>query len=94
MSRIDIENKHDIIVCYNYLLFFEFLYNYIKDFKKDLNFLFYDLKASYKYLFKFKEFNKTEYVKNSINFLIEISKNDISLDFKKFIEDLINQLKN
>ena len=94
MSRIDIENKHDIIVCYNYLLFFEFLYDYIKDFKKNLNFLFYDLKVSYLYLLKFKEFNKTEYVRNSINFLNEINKNDISLDFKKFIQDLINRLKN
>lgn len=94
MSRIDIENKHDIIVCYNYLLFFEFLYDYIKDFKKNLNFLFYDLKVSYSYILKFKEFNKTEYVRNSINFLNEINKKDISLDFKKFIQDLINRLKN
>lgn len=93
MSRINIEVKHDVIVCYNYLLFYEFLYKYIKDFNKDLNYLFYDLRISYTYILKFKEFNKTGYVKNSINFLNEINENDISLDFRKFIQNLIILLK-
>ena len=32
--------KHDIIVSVNYLLYFKLFYRYIKDYKKDLNFLY------------------------------------------------------
>ena len=94
MSRIDIENKHDIIVCYNYLLFFEFLYNYLKDYKKDLNFLFYDLNYTYSYILKFKDLNASNYTSTTIDFYKEIINDHISnhfrifIDFSKFIWNL------
>ena len=93
MSRIHIEKKHDIIVCYNYLLYFNFFYIYLKNFKKDLNILFYDLKNSYSYLIKFKKLNETKYIKKAINFFNKIIKEDISLDFKKFVKALIIKIK-
>ena len=54
MSRTDNGKKHDLLVCYNYLLFFKLFFKYIKDFKKDINFLFYDLKIGSFYILKFK----------------------------------------
>ena len=92
MSRIGIGYKHDIMVSYNYLLYYEFLYNYIKEFKKDLNFLFYDLKISYNFFLKFKELNSTKYKLKTIKFLNEVLKDDISSEFKYFINDLIIEL--
>ena len=93
MSRLDNGNKRDIIISYNYLLYFKFFYKYIKDFSKDFNIFFYDLKISYFYLLKFKELNETKYRKNTIKFFNAIIKEDISFDFKKFIKDLIYQIK-
>ena len=50
VSRIGLGNVHDLRVSYNYLLYSKLLYTYIKDFKKDLNFLFYDLNYTYSYI--------------------------------------------
>ena len=93
MSRINNKKKHDIIVSYNYLLYFNFLYNYLKDFKKDLNILIYDLKVGFYFLFIFKKLNETKYIKKTINFLYKINKEDISLDFKEFIKSSIFKIK-
>ena len=64
ISRIGIGNMHYLIVSYNYLLYYKLLYKYIKDFKKDLNFLFYDINYTYSYILKFKDLNASNY--NSI----------------------------
>ena len=93
MSRTDNSKKHDLLVSYNYLLYFKLFFKYIKDFKKDINILFYDLKVGYLYILKFKELNSTQYISSSINFFYEILKEDISLDFKKYINDTIYKLK-
>ena len=92
MSRTDNEIKHDIIVSYNYLLYFKLLYKYIKDFNKDLNYLYHDLKANYIYILKFRELNTTNYIYLSIYFFKEIINDNISLEFKKFVNQLQNNL--
>ena len=94
MSRINIHNNHDLIVSYNFLLYFKLFYKYIKDFKKELNFLFYDLTITYIYLLKLKDLKANEYILKTIDFLNEIIKNDISTNFKNFIKNLIWQLIN
>ena len=94
MSRTDNSKKQDLLISYNYLLYFKLFYKYIKDFKKDLNFLFYDLKVGYFYILKFKELNSTQYILSSINYFYEILKEDISSDFKKFINNIIYTLNN
>ena len=92
MSRTDNEIKHDIIVSYNYLLYFKLLYKYIKDFNKDLNYLYHDLKANYIYILKFRELNATNYIYLSIYFFKEIINDNISLEFKTFVNQLQNNL--
>ena len=94
MSRIDVGNKHDLSVGYNYLLYYKFFYKYIKDFKKDLNFLFYDLKLTYSFLLKFKELNATNYILKTNKFFNEIINDDISMNFKIFIKKIIFELNN
>ena len=93
MSRIENGNKYDIIVSYNYLLYYKLFYNYIKDFKKDLNFFFYDLKVFYIFFLKFKKLNATVYINKTINFCFEIIKEDLPLNFKNFIQKIIVQLE-
>ena len=89
MSRIDNGKIHDLIVSYNYLLYFKLFYKYIKDFKKNLNFLFYDLKISYNYILKIKELNGTKYFPIALDFFTEIiQNNNISNEFLFFIKDL------
>ena len=90
----NIYNNHDLVVSYNFLLYFKLFYKYIKDFKKELNFLFYDLTITYIYLLKLKDLKANEYILKTIDFLNEIIKNDISNNFKKFIKNLICQLIN
>jgi hypothetical protein len=94
MSRINIDNSHNLIVSYNFLLYFKLFYKYIKDFKKDLNFLYYDLNSNYYFILKLKDFNKTEYILKTIDFCNEIIKNNISSVFKEFIKNLIFQIVN
>ena len=60
--------KHDSIVSINYLLYYKLFYRYIKDFKKDLNLLYYELKQSSFYLKNIKKFKLTKYIPILINF--------------------------
>jgi glycosyltransferase involved in cell wall biosynthesis len=93
MSRINNQKKHDIMVSYNYLLYFNFFYNYLKEFKKDLNILLYDLKLGFHVLFTFRKLNETKYIKKTINFFYKINKENISLNFKKFIKSSIFKIR-
>ena len=82
--------KHDIILSYNFLLYFQFFYKYIKVFKKDINFFFYDFKPFSVYLKILKEFNATKYIPKAIRFLKIIKENNdnISLAFKSHLDNL------
>ena len=93
MSRLSNDHSHNLIISYNFLLYFKLFYKFIKEFKKDLNFLFYDLK-SYFHLLKFKSLNATEYILKTIEFLKDINKDDISQNFKDFIKfQILNLMK-
>lgn len=94
MSRIDKEYNHNLIVAKNFLIYFKFFYKYILDFKKDLNFLLYDLKLTYLYLLIFKKLNSKEYILHTTEFFNVIIKNNISKNFKNFINNIILQLVN
>jgi hypothetical protein len=93
-SRIGIGNMHDLIVSYNYLLYFKFLYNYIKDFKKDLNFLLYEIDCTYSFIMRFKDLNASNYISATTDFFKEIINDNISNYFKIFIKNLILKLEN
>jgi hypothetical protein len=92
MSRIDIGNEHDLIVSYNYLLYFNLFYKYLKDYKKDFNFLYYDLKSNYFFVSKFKYLNASYYIHKTVLFLNQIIEDNISLDFKNFIINVLLQI--
>jgi hypothetical protein len=92
MSRIDNGRKHDLSVGYNYLLYFQFFYKFLKDFEKDLNFLFYDLKLTYSFLFKYKELNAANYISKTNEFFKEINNDNISINFKIFIKKIIFEI--
>ena len=82
--------KHDIIVSVNYLLYFKLFYRYIKDYKKDLNFLYYDIKVSLKYLLKIKKLNVLEYIPIIKKFFkCIISEKNISKEFKIYVNELL-----
>lgn len=93
MSRGNNGKKHELIVSNNYLLYFKLFYKYIKDFRKDLNYLYYDMKIFSSYLINFKNFKDNLYIDNTISFLNEILNNTIiSKDFEKYIKNLLNYL--
>ena len=93
MSRGNNGKKHELIVSNNYLLYFKLFYKYIKDFRKDLNYLYYDMKIFSSYLINFKKFKENIYINNTISFLNEILNNtNISKDFEKFIKNLLYHL--
>ena len=93
MSRGNNGKKHELIVSNNYLLYFKLFYKYIKEFRKDLNYLYYDMKIFSSYLINFKNFKDNIYIDNTISFLNEILNNtNISKDFEKYIINLLNYL--
>ena len=93
ISRIGAKKKNDIIISYNFLLFYKFFYKYTKDFKKDLNYLFKDLKLTYPYILKIQNLNGRNYISKAIDFFIQIINDDVSLEFKSFSEIILSELK-
>ena len=90
MSRFNNDNKHNIIVIINYLLYYKFFNRYIKDFKKDINFLYYDLRLFIPILLKLKDYKLLLY--NSILFsLIKeiINNNNLSNEFKNILNKFL-----
>ena len=84
--------EHNKIVSINYLFFYQFFYRYILDFKKDLNYLYYDLRYSYsyRYLLKFKKYKIKEKMPILNSFLNEVAKNDnTSYQFKIYLYKIL-----
>ena len=90
MSRGNNGKKHELLVSNNYLLYFKLFYKYLKDFRKDLNYLYYDMKVFSSYLINFKKFKVNIYINNTISFLNEILNNtNISKDFEEYIKKIL-----
>ena len=90
MSRGNNGRKHEIIVSINYLLFYKFFYRYIIDYKKDLNYLFYDMKSSDSFLFKIKDYKLENYISIFNSFIYGIINNEnTSKEFKKFLYNIL-----
>lgn len=82
--------KHDVILSYNFLLYFKFLLKYVRKFNKDINFFLYDFKKFSIYLLKLKDANATEYIPSVRAFFKTILKKNISEQFKKFVNELMD----
>lgn len=93
VSRLEKENnQHNKIISYNFLLYFKFLLRYVKKFKKDINFFFYDLSRFSYFLMKLKEINATEYLPMTIEFFEKLNERDIPIKFKPLINQSIKYL--
>ena len=81
--------NHLKIISINYLLCAKLFYRYIKDFNKNLNYLYYDLKPFLTYILKIKVLKIVEYIPKLNDLLYNIINNKrISEDFKNFINYL------
>jgi glycosyltransferase involved in cell wall biosynthesis len=86
-------HEHEIIVSINYLLFYKLFYRYIIDFKKNLDFLYKDMKTTYFVLMAIKKYKINDYFRILNSFLYEIAKNEkSSYEFKIFLYKLLNKL--
>jgi len=85
------KKKEKILFAYNYLLFNKILYHLIKDFNKDINFLFYDLKRTNSHLLELKKLSKN--LKSQVNeFYKEVRKDkNISKEFNDFLLNLLKK---
>ena len=73
----------------NYFFYFKLLYNYIKDFNKDRNILFYEMKDLELYLYRIKDNNKTKYKKMEVNLIKKILKeNELSFEFQNYLQNI------
>ena len=90
MSRGNNGRKHEMIVSINYLLYYKFFYRYIIDYKKDLNYLFYDMKLSDPFLLKIKDYKLEKYFPILNSFIYRITKNEnVSKEFKDFLYNIL-----
>ena len=81
--------KHDIILTYNFLLYFHFFYNYTIKYNKNIKFFLYDFKPFSVYLLKFKDLNVTEYIPMAVEFFKVIRKRKMPKKFRTFVDELI-----
>ena len=82
--------KHDIILSYNFLLYFKFFHKYVSKFNKDINFFLYDFRPFSVYLLKLKDLNATQFIPSAIKFYKHILKHNMQEDFRKYILGLIS----
>ena len=88
------ENNHLKLITINYLMYYKLFYRYIKDFNKNLDYLYYDLSCFISNLLKLKELNIVEYIPDALKFFNSIINNKkCSKDFKNFINKLILYFK-
>ena len=89
MSHGDGGNELNIIRSINYFLYFQIFYKYIKQFKKDRNFLYFEMKDFNNYILYIKKYNITKYIPQVINYLNEIIEDKYS---SSYLRNYTNQL--
>lgn len=91
--RIYNDNSYELFSFYNYLLYFQFFFKYIFDFKKDFKFILNYLKFHYFYNLHFKDLNDIKYLIKKLIFFNGILKN-CTINTKKYINNLLLNLIN
>ena len=90
MSRGEVGIELKKLRTINYFLYFTTFYRYIKEFKKDRNFLYYELRDLGHFMVYIKECNLTDYKNKAINFFNEILKDEFaSNEFKEYSRNFI-----
>ena len=73
----------------NFLFYFKIFYKLIKDFKKDINFLLYEMKSFRPTILRIKQNNLKQYIPIQLELIERILKeNNISKDFETFLQNL------
>ena len=94
MSRGENIKELEKIRGYNYLLYFEFLLTFVKEFKKDINFFFKELDEFNQYLYLIKNLNITYYIPKTIKFLNKLlNVHNVPNNSKVIIEELLIHFK-
>ena len=78
----------------NYILYFKLFYKYIKDYNKDINILYYEMRDLEYIILKLKNYNITKYLRIHLNLLKKILKENIlSTQFKNYLQNISKYLK-
>ena len=78
----------------NYIFYFKIFYKYIKDFGKDRNILYYEMKDLEQFITKIKVYNMTKYIRIQRNLLKKILKeNTLSVEFKNYLQNFLKFLQ-
>ena len=78
----------------SFYLYFYYFYKYLKDFKKDRNFLFYEMKSFSNEMNSIKNKNVKEYIPKVIEFINEmLNDKGVGSDFKIFLKEKLNFFK-
>ena len=79
----------------NFILYINLFYNYIKEFNKDTNFLFFEMKYLNHWILKIKDNNLTQIITNLIVLIEQILKyNILSNEFRIYLNNLLIYFKN
>ena len=90
MSRGEGGNKLKIIRTINHFYYFKIFYKYLKEYKKDRNYLFYEMKNLKHYILNIKDLNITKFIPIEKKFIKEIIRDKYtSFAFKKFLGELL-----
>ena len=82
--------KMKVIRAMNYLLYFKLFYKYIKDYNKDLNFLFFEMNSLNEFILELKESKMIQYKKIQINLIQQIlNEKNLSVYFKSYLENML-----
>ena len=86
--------KLNKIKALNYLFYIELFYKYIKDFHKDINFLFKEMKGLKDFILKIKDNNMTQYIQIQIKIIeLILSEKNLLTDFEKYLQKLLSYIK-
>ena len=86
--------KLNKIKALNYLFYIKLFYRFIKDFHKDINILFKEMKSLKEFILEIKDNNMTQYIQIQIK-LIELilSEKNLLTDFEKYLQKLLSYIK-
>ena len=90
MSRGEGGQKLKRVRTINHFHYFSLLYKYLKDFKKDRNFLMYEMKDLNHYVLYIKDLDIKKYITKEIKFLNELLNDKyVKKDFRKYIKETL-----
>ena len=94
MSRGEGGQKLKRVRTINHFHYFSLLYKYLKDFKKDRNFLMYEMKDLNHYVLFIKDMNIQKYITKEIEFLENLLKDKkVGIEFRKYINRTLEYFK-